>query len=153
MNTKKIIADDIEDLRVSSLPSRPTAPTSFGGRGYTAAQMKAAFDRLPLFIIERFNSLIDDVCAEGDGSLAADIPTGLADEHTLYNLFSDVQSGEMAKYLALGGISLQDYADITDEKIAKILADLEVCFRHITDTVIDAGAPAGRDSLTGGIAV
>lgn len=153
MNTKKIIADDIEDLRVSSLPSRPTAPTSFGGRGYTASQMKAAFDRLPLFIIERFNSLIDDVGTEGDGSLAADIPTGISEGHTLAALFADVLSGEMAKYLSLGEKSVREYADGNDEKIGEILSDLEICFRHITDTVVDCGAPSGRDAVTGGVAV
>ncbi len=63
MTTTKISASEISDLRISSLPSRPTAPVKNGGSGYTAADMKAAFDRLPLFIIERLNSLIDDVSA------------------------------------------------------------------------------------------
>ena len=153
MNTKKIFADDIEDLKVSSLPSRPTAPTSFGGRGYTASQMKAAFDRLPLFIIERFNSLIDDVSTEGEGSLAADIPTGISDGHTLAALFADLCDGELAKYLSLGELTLREYTDANDERIADILSDLEVCFRHITDTVIDSGHPSGRDTATGGVAV
>ena len=61
MNTQKITDSEISELKISSLPSRPTAPPSFGGRGYTAKEMKEAFDRLPLFIIERLNSLIDDV--------------------------------------------------------------------------------------------
>ena len=153
MNTKRIIADDIEDIKVSSLPSRPTAPAAFGGKGYTASQMKAAFDRLPLFIIERFNSLIDDICAEGEGSLAADIPTGIADGHTLSTLFSDLLNGETAKYLSLGKTSLSQYADENDEKIGEILNDLEICFMHINDTVTDAGSPTGRIALTGGVAI
>ena len=61
MNTEKITDSEIEQLKVASLPSRPTAPPSFGGRGYTAKEMKEAFDKLPLFIIARLNSLIDDV--------------------------------------------------------------------------------------------
>ena len=61
MKSKKITDTDIKDLKVASLPSRPTAPAANGGAGYTANQMKAAFDRLPLFIIERLNELIDDV--------------------------------------------------------------------------------------------
>ena len=153
MNTKKIIADDYEDLRVSSLPSRPTAPSSFGGRGYTASQMKAAFDRLPLFIIERFNSLLDDIRAEGEGSLASDIPTGIEEGHTLDELFADILNGRLAGYLSLGEGSLAEYADGCDEKFEKILCDLEICFRHITDTVVEGDSPSGRDPLTGGVAV
>ncbi|MBQ7314885.1 MAG: hypothetical protein IJW83_02640 [Clostridia bacterium] len=59
--TTKILPSEIADIKIASLPTRPTAPTSFGGKGYTASDMKAAFDRLPLFIIERLNALIDDV--------------------------------------------------------------------------------------------
>ena len=61
MNTTKILDSEINDFKIASLPSRPTAPTAFGGKGYTSSEMKAAFDRLPLFIIERLNELIDDV--------------------------------------------------------------------------------------------
>lgn len=61
MNTKKILDSEIESLKVASLPTRPTAPTAFGGSGYTATEMKAAFDRLPLRIIEGFNSLIEEI--------------------------------------------------------------------------------------------
>ena len=114
---------------------------------------KSAFDRLPLYIIERFNSLIDDICAEGEGSNAADIPTGIADGHTLSALFSDLLNGETAKYLSLGKTSLSQYADENDEKIGEILNDLEICFRHINDTVTDAGSPTGRIALTGGVAI
>ncbi|MBQ8381341.1 MAG: hypothetical protein IJY18_05550 [Clostridia bacterium] len=63
MKTSKITESEIADLKISSLPTRPTAPASFGGRGYTAKDMKAAFDKLPLFIIERLNSVIDDIAA------------------------------------------------------------------------------------------
>ena len=67
MTTSKIIDSEIESLKISSLPTRPTAPTAFGGKGYTATEMKEAFDNLPLKIIEKFNALIDDI---GKGALA-----------------------------------------------------------------------------------
>jgi hypothetical protein len=67
MNTKKITESEIEELKISSLPTRPTAPTAFGGKGYSATEMKEAFDRLPLYVAERLNSLIDDI---ESGSLA-----------------------------------------------------------------------------------
>ena len=44
MKASKILNEQIKNLKVASLPSRPTAPTSFGGRGYTANQVKEAFD-------------------------------------------------------------------------------------------------------------
>ncbi len=61
MNTKKITESEIEELKVASLPTRPTAPTAFGGKGYSATEMKEAFDRLPLYTIDRLNSLIEDI--------------------------------------------------------------------------------------------
>ncbi|MBR5139611.1 MAG: hypothetical protein IKV16_01025 [Clostridia bacterium] len=61
MVTKKILDSEIESLKVASLPTRPTAPTAFGGKGYTSAEMKAAFDKLPLRIIEEFNTLVGEI--------------------------------------------------------------------------------------------
>lgn len=63
MNTQTILDSEIEEIKIANLPTRPTAPEHYGGKGYTAKDMKEAFDRLPLFIIERLNSLIDDVRA------------------------------------------------------------------------------------------
>lgn len=114
MKTTKILTEDIARLRVSSLPTRPSAPAAFGGRGYTAAQLKEAFDRLPLYIVERFNSLLDDVVALGDGSLAAAIPTGIGDGHTLAQLFCDVGDGNLATYMLVG-----------DKSLAVLLSELE----------------------------
>ena len=106
MNTGKITEGEIADIKISSLPSRPTAPKAFGGRGYTASDMKAAFDMLPLFIIARFNSLIDDISDTGEGSLAAAVPTGIKAGHTLAALFEDVSSGELASYLTVADTTL-----------------------------------------------
>ena len=61
MQSRKITEGDIAHLKISALPTRPTAPTEFGGKGYTPKELKAAFDALPLFIIEMYNALIDDV--------------------------------------------------------------------------------------------
>ena len=69
MKTTKIIEDEIKDLKVASLPTRPTADSAFGGKGYSASDMKAAFDKLPLFIISRFNSLLEDIFVPASISL------------------------------------------------------------------------------------
>ena len=77
MKAKKITEKEIKGLKVASLPTRPTAPASLGGKGYTAKEMKEAFDRLPTYIIERFNLLISDIEAVGEDSLAGAIKTDL----------------------------------------------------------------------------
>lgn len=84
MNTKKITDSEIEPLCVASLPTRPTAATAFGGKGYTATEMKAAFDKLPLRIVEGFNSLISEI---ENGALAIT----LASMEPFASLFSDVK--------------------------------------------------------------
>lgn len=106
MKAKKIYGSDIASILVSSLPSRPTAPKELGGMGYGATEMKAAFDKLPLYIIEHYNALLSDVEATGEGSLAAAIPTGIKDGHSLYTLFEDVRTGELAAYFGILGKSL-----------------------------------------------
>ena len=99
MNTKKILTEEISDLTVSSLPTRPTSPIALGGRGYSSAEMKEAFDKLPLFIIDRLNSLIDDLRGEEGGSVSDVISTGITEEHKLSDLFEDVKNGNFCAYL------------------------------------------------------
>jgi hypothetical protein len=114
MKATKMLTEEVSPLSVSSLPTHPTAPSGLGGRGYTSADMKAAFDKLPLLIIERFNALIDDISSEGEDSLAAAIPTKISDGHTLFDLFCDIQNGNLAAYLVVG-----------DESLTAKLAELE----------------------------
>lgn len=118
MKTKRITDADISDLKISSLPTRPTAPQAFGGKGYTAQEMKEAFDKLPLFIIERLNTLIDDLTGEADKSVATAIKTGIADSHTLADLFSDIESGNFITYTAAPTGSLGEY-------LLKLRADID----------------------------
>ena len=120
MNTTKILAEDIKNLKVAAMPARPPAPTAFGGSGYTAAEVKAAFDRLPLYIAEKFNSLLDDIAALGDGSLAAEIPTGLGDSHSLSELFRDVENGNFASYMHVGDATLAAAIAELKERISAI---------------------------------
>ena len=149
MNTSKILDSEISGLKVASLPTRPTAPQSFGGKGFTAAEMKAAFDKLPLFIIDRFNDLLDDISAEGERSIAAAIPTGISQGHSLRNLFLDILAGEFAKYLSVGEESLADMKVRIGEMLESIFLSLDTIFAHINDTVIDAGVPEDRNTDTG----
>ncbi|MGM9608590.1 MAG: hypothetical protein ACI3XE_00030 [Eubacteriales bacterium] len=56
---------------VTSLPLTPTASPALGGRNYTPAEMKAAFDRLPRLVAERLNELLTML---GDGCILGEIP-------------------------------------------------------------------------------
>lgn len=85
MSSPLIEESEIKDLLVSSLPTRPTAPSAFGGKGYTVSEMKEAFDKLPLFIIEKFNSLINDAY---DGILANYL---YIDEYNLYDTICTIK--------------------------------------------------------------
>ena len=106
MKAKEILNSDISDMRIASLPTRPTAPRHLGGKGYGATEMKEAFDKLPLYIIEKYNELISDVHRYGEDSLASAIPSGIKSGHTLHSLFEDVQTGELATYFSFLGKSL-----------------------------------------------
>lgn len=115
MTSKKINEGEIAPLRIASLPTRPTAPAAFGGKGYTSVEMKAAFDKLPLLIIERFNSLIDDI---ESGEILKSIPTSeLAEIETLFSLITGIKSGELANALTVLGSPLATV-------IAQILSDI-----------------------------
>lgn len=106
MKATTITENEIKNLKVASLPTRPTSPKSFGGNGYTATQMKEAFDKLPLFIIERFNALISDILDTGADSIAHEIATGIKSGHTLSDMFEDISNGSFLNYVMLDNISL-----------------------------------------------
>ena len=120
MKTKKITDEEIAEIRVSSLPTRPTAPSSFGGRGFTAAEIKSAFDRLPAFIIERFNSLLTDIESVGEDSISSAIKTGLSDGHSLCDMLSDIGNGNFANYLSVGDGSLASELAQIKERLSSL---------------------------------
>ena len=136
MKAKKIYNSDVRDILISSLPSRPTAPRAFGGKGYGSLEMKEAFDRLPLYIIERYNELLSDVTDLGESSLAGAIPTGIKEGQTLNNLFEDLASGELATYFGFLGKSLLShiigiYAALDD--LGTRISDLESKKEEVTE--------------------
>lgn len=124
MICKKITQAEAAEAKISSLPTRPNAPSALGGKGYSAEEMKAAFDRFPALIAERLNALIDDMLSYGEDSAAAAIPSGIAEGHTLYDLFLDITSGAMSDYLALpDGENLSGFCEKTARAIGKIIKD------------------------------
>lgn len=121
MKTQKILDEEIVNLKIASLPPFPTSDEKHGGRAYTATKMKEAFDALPLFIIQRFNSLIDDIRITENG-ISNSIPTGIAAAHTLKNLFIDVQSGAFSTYLTALGKPLADLLNEIFERLERLEA-------------------------------
>ncbi len=126
MKSKKIADSDIADFKIASLPTRPSTPATFGGKGYTSAEVKAAFDRLPLYIIEKYNELIGDILGEDGESVADGITTGIAELHTLKNLFEDILSGAFSGYLSVCGKTLAESITEINEKLAAVSARLGI---------------------------
>ena len=118
MTATKLSEAEMQPLRISSLPTRPTAPSAFGGKGYTSAKMKEAFDLLPNLIAERLNALIDDVTS---GEIATAIPNDDCDElPNLKALLSGIKSGALADAIVVLDTSLTSYLTALREDINKL---------------------------------
>lgn len=149
MKTLKITEGEIGPLKVASLPSRPTAPTSFGGKGYTATQMKEAFDRLPLLIIGRLNSLIGDLQDPDDG-VSGVIPTGIREGHTLSDLFRDIESGDLCNYLSVRDGTLTEFLGALREELDRVKLLMGDAYTDEVTYTLDGGAPDGLPTEEGG---
>lgn len=92
-----------------NLPDRPSQMTLYGGKVMTPAEVKAAHDKLPKLVAERFNELIAAIRTQGEGSLADEILTGIREGHTLADMFKDIVSGSFTSYLTVGEGSLNSF--------------------------------------------
>ena len=110
MSLRKITEDEVRALWVQRLSDTPNRHGKFGTAGLSAGEMKAAYDALPLCIVERFNELVDIV---EKGRLAELIPA--AEGRSLAEFFRDVTSGALATYLTADGVrSLSEVAALFD---------------------------------------
>ena len=146
---ERILEGDIADMKISSLPTRPTAPVSFGGKGYTSTEMKEAFDKLPLYIVDKLNEIIDALNCTGDDSLAASIMTDIDAGHSLMDVFYDITSGNFAHYLTVEDESL--YSLITElvRSVNAIKRDMGEGYTASDFVTLDCGSPVER--IEGGI--
>ena len=128
MKANKINDADISALKVASLPTRPTTPAAFGGSGYTASEVKAAFDRLPLYVIERFNELIDDIKGESGGDITDALKTGINSTKTLRDFFDDVLSGAICDYFGAPNGTLREY-------LTSLRRDVDAIISHFGITI------------------
>lgn len=143
MSIRTIELIDYKNRLISNLPTRPNAsPSNFGGGGLSASQMKKAYDAMPLFIIARFNELIDYINGKGDARLEDDILDAIKDVlaskvetkiegiATLSDFFESVESGDLAKAIRVSdGKSLDEtlktIGEETITEVERILAKYE----------------------------
>lgn len=125
MSISKITPEEILQNAVSSLATRPSAPSLYEGKSLSAKELKAAFDRLPRLAIARLNALIDALGlygTEGEKNAFADyIATGLAANHSLSDLFREISSGVLATRLSVGdGKTLSTWITACAEKLVAL---------------------------------
>lgn len=95
MKSQKIVNAELERRLVSSLPARPNREYAAGGVSFSSTALRAAFDRLPLLLVERYNALFDDI---ESGEISELFKIGLKDGQTLSSLIEDIKSGAWAGY-------------------------------------------------------
>lgn len=125
MSIQQISYKELLENGVQALPNRPSTPSLYSGNAMSAHDLKAAFDRLPTLIAERFNDLLraTGLFDENDpkNSLAELISTDIFPEHSLAQFFEDVESGALALYLkADGKNSLADVITALREELARV---------------------------------
>ncbi len=125
MQNNKITREEIDARKVQNLPTRPTAPQEFGGRGYTATELKAYFDALPELVAERLNRVIDTITREDSTGVRKDIKTGISPSHTLLDFFVDIKTGIASQYITVLDQSLVECITNLNEKINEIYTILE----------------------------
>ncbi|MBR7094955.1 MAG: hypothetical protein IKC73_01935, partial [Clostridia bacterium] len=107
MSIQKITKSELLSMGVQSLPNRPSSPSLYSGRTLSATELKAAFDRLPTLIAERFNALLDATgLYTNEGTyerLAELIATDIEEAPSLAAFFEDVKNGNLALYLSADG--------------------------------------------------
>ena len=118
MHLQKIKESELAEYGVEGLATRPSLPSLYSGRSLSARELRAAFDRLPRLLAERFNALLDSLGlyedTDGELPLSALIATDIQDGHSLYDLFCDLKSGAACDYITLDG----------EESLAKAIARL-----------------------------
>ena len=103
--------------------------------------MKAAFDALPLYIMERLNDLIEEIEGEDFFSTLLGAPSGIREGHTLADLLQDVKSGALAEYLVIQDRTLTGII----EQLALRIGTLEGMPHYSAeDFHLDGGTPALR---------
>ena len=98
MNIRTITEEEVRERWIQRLSDTPNRGGRFGTAGMTAADMKAAFDALPLLIVGRFNALVEAILT---GEVGALIP--VTEEKSLADLLAGIRDGSLAELLTVDG--------------------------------------------------
>ena len=98
MNIRSITEEEVRERWVQRLSDTPNRRGRFGTAGMTAAEMKAAYDALPLLIVGRFNALVDAILT---GEIGRIIPA--TEDESLADLLAGIRSGRFAELLTVDG--------------------------------------------------
>lgn len=140
MFTKIIEESEIEPLSIASLPTRPTAPTSLGGKGFSASEMRACFDALPRLIADRLNQLIEELEDGLVEALAKEIDMELPYTGYSFGTFvEDFGRGALVNYLHLG-----EGGPTLGEVIPSLMEKIEAFYYMDKDYALDAGRVTER---------
>lgn len=123
MNATKITKAEVDAASVAALPTRPTASTAFGGKGFTSQEMKEAFDKLPLLVIRKYNTLIDDITS---GLITNNVPTQIENLPMLKNVLGGIKDGKLADSLVVGESSLTYAISKMREEIRQLATALGI---------------------------
>ena len=99
MSIKKITEEEVRSLWVQRLSDTPNRHGRFGTMGLSAAEMKAAYDALPLRIVQAYNALVDAI---ESGLIAEAIPTAV-EKMSLGDLLNGIRDGSLAACLTVDG--------------------------------------------------
>lgn len=126
MKAQIITEEEIAERSISALPTRPNAPTEYGGRGFTAADMKAAFDALPLLVLERLNLLIEDVTSDDSDGLINKLSLGRGDGMTAGELVDLIFDGGILGVIPFAEDTLAGFLSKLRNDVDRCLAGTEV---------------------------
>lgn len=135
MTIRTITEEEVRAHWVQRLPDTPNRLGKFGTAGLTAAEMKAAYDALPLLIVRHFNELVT-LIAEGELSEAIPAAAG----RSLAAFFGDVTTGELATYLTADG----------ERTLAALAAELDTHDHDGRYAILDEAGRLVPDQLPSG---
>ena len=175
MDQYKITAEEFARVSIARLATHPNSRSGVGEGGMRDTDLKKRFDAQGELFRKKFNALLVTFSMMGEGSLAASMPTGIKEEHTLWDMICDVVSerGTFASYLSVGERSLlealSDMAERDDDQekdleqfiqkhnadIASVVAQMDEAFlrfeKDLAERVVRVGTQEPALYLTDGM--
>lgn len=122
---ERITEAQIRSKGVQSLADRPNASSQYGEGGLTAAQLKAAFDRLAIYLAEKINIIQSALSAE-DAPEYIRIGGEDGAEVTLDDLLKSITNGNLASNIML-------YSSATDSDLKSLQVIINLIAKGISN--------------------